>query len=195
DPDWRVRSLALRGVRHSLVEEAGAAVPEALSRIRPLLDDSSYAVRIEAIRTLATFGPGPGLEAVVAAALGGGPHERAAAIEALGRAGADAMEASGPLLGIALDPPSHPLHRELAAEARARIDPPAAAANLPILLGEPSWRLRAAAGRALGALPELDYASIAAAATDSDPRVATATVRALAEREDTASLRSVRSIL
>ena len=195
DVDGRVRSLALRGLHRSLVEEAGASSTEIVTAVRGLLEDSVYAVRIEAIRALATYSLGPALDAVVQVALTGKPHERVAALEALGQAGENAVGASGAILGIALDPAAHPFLREVAAEALAAVDPVAAAENLPTLLGEGSWRLRAAAGRALASLPSLDYSAIVPAARDPDSRVAAATVLALSEREDSASIRSVRSLL
>lgn len=197
DADGEVRALAVRGLRRQLPDGAGATTEDVVSDLLPLLHDSVYGVRIEAVRTLATFDAGPARDAVRQIARQGGSHERAAALEALGQRGEDASDAAGLLAQEALAPDAHLHHRALAAVALAAVAPsqPSTKTTLGALLEDDAWRLRAAAGEALATLPALDYAAILPAATDPDPRVATATIRAIAEREDTASLRSVRSLL
>src|SRR5690606_26301241 len=93
DVDGETRALAVKGLQRPLLEAAGTAPEEVVRDLLGLLADSVYAVRIEAIRTLATFGAGPAQDAVMQVALTGGPHERAAALEALGRAGEAASPA------------------------------------------------------------------------------------------------------
>lgn len=198
DADARVRAMALRGVQRPVLEQAGVPVQEVAGEVMPLIGDTAYEVRVEAVRALATYGSGPALDAVMGLAASPDStraHERAAAIEALGRAGPLAAPAATLLVGVALDPGAHTFHREMAVDALPAIDPSVAMANIPILLGNEDWRLRAAAGRALGGSSGAAVSLIAQAVRDSDPRVGAATLLAISEREDSASIRPLRSLL
>src|SRR5690606_6664966 len=50
DDDPRVRSMALRGLHGPLLEQAGASAAEVAGQVLPLLEDSTYSVRVEAVR-------------------------------------------------------------------------------------------------------------------------------------------------
>src|SRR5690606_20844124 len=126
DPEPLVRSTALRGLTAEAVAAAGLDRGDVLSRILPLLEDSSYISRVTAIRTAATYGPGPGLEAVVRIAREGESHARAAAIEAIGLLGSAAATAMPTIREIAWSPAAAPALRALAVEAVATIEGAAA---------------------------------------------------------------------
>ena len=65
DPDPRVRSFAVRGLTFPQVSSARGSPALVLPRLIPLLEDSSYSVRIETIRVLGGYQPPEAAQALL----------------------------------------------------------------------------------------------------------------------------------
>jgi cyclophilin family peptidyl-prolyl cis-trans isomerase/HEAT repeat protein len=171
DMDARVRSLAVRGLTGPLADTAG--IPR--RDIEPLLlqasEDPDYQVRISAIRSLGTLS---GTMAIrrLESLLGGSDHAALAAAEGLGALGPAAASAAPALEEFAVDPRSPVGLRSAALGALAQVERARGERVAERLAVDPSWRVRAAAGRALARIGPLERAELAQLLRDPDPRVA-----------------------
>ncbi|MDQ3604956.1 MAG: HEAT repeat domain-containing protein, partial [Gemmatimonadota bacterium] len=103
DSDWRVRSLALRGLAAPLADSSGFGAVAARGVLLHALEDADFRVRVNAARALGTHPHPESARALTAHLSGGDPHLAIAAAEALGRLGTAASTAAPTLRALALD--------------------------------------------------------------------------------------------
>ena len=178
DPDAQVRSTALRGLRAPLVDSARVSREPVLAALAEAAGDTSYPVRVNAIRTLGSYAT---LEAVgiVAPLLASADRMVAlAAVEALAAMGPAAQAAAAPLEEIAADTSAHPALRGAALMALARSGASRSAEITARFARESNWRLRAVAGQAYAAISPLPRDPFTALVRDSDGRVGAAALSA-----------------
>jgi cyclophilin family peptidyl-prolyl cis-trans isomerase/HEAT repeat protein len=178
DPDPRVRALAMRGLTAPLADSSGVGAATAGPLLVAALRDSSYAVRVNAARTLGSY---PNADAV--AALGqqlASPdrHLAVAALEALGQLGSRGEAAAGAVRALAVDASAPVLLRQTAMESLARNRPALAAGVARGVVGDASWRLRASAARVFSIAGGARDPALAALVADRDGRVAAAALQA-----------------
>ncbi len=197
DPSELVRAFAARGLAATVTANA----PEGRSASRDTLlalaaNDSSYHVRIAALRVLGGY-PDPAVARFLVASLADPePHAVVVAIESLSRAD----PGSAPFVIPALREIAHRFDapeylRSLAVDAVGAIDPEGAAPWLESLAGDGSWRVRSAVARA-SARRRLDGVPLLEAlARDLDPRVAVATLDALLSTLGPTRVETIRGLL
>ncbi len=172
DADARVRSFAVRGLTAPLADSSVVGVAPAAAALHRAAVDPDRAVRVNAIRSLATH---PDAESIALLAQQTGSPDAwmsVTAAEWLGRLGTRAA-AAVPALERAAGPDRPIALRSAAMLALVSASPARAAELAANIAREPGWRAPAAAARALGAmpLPETEFLSLA---RDPDPRVAAA---------------------
>lgn len=174
DPEASVRAAALRGLSRVLTDSARLSPQDVVSRMRPLLGDGDWYVRVNALRALATFHDST--LAALALPLAADPHLNVAvqAETTLGvLGGAQAVAA----LQTGLASATFALRRQ-AAIALAQADSAAGvAAATALLTGGADWRWRSVAAEALGAAR--DRGRLEAQLADPDGRVAVQALQAL----------------
>ncbi len=194
DPDWRVRSFAVRGLAAPLADSSSVGAEAARGLLLAALADTSAAVRINAARALGTQ-PHPSAVAALARLAGGDDaHLAVAGAESLGRLGAAAADAAPVLRAAALDTVRITGVRGAALAALAEISGGAAAEVATRIGVERDWRARAAAARAYARVGPVTRPELAALARDPDPRVAAAALDAAASAQG-APLDSLRPLL
>jgi cyclophilin family peptidyl-prolyl cis-trans isomerase/HEAT repeat protein len=183
DPDARVRSMAVRGLAFPLADSAGIAA-EALPILRSAAGDPDYTVRINAVRALGGYSDPSAVEAMTALATGEDHHLAITALESLGRLGASARSSAPTLREISMDGGRPAAIRQWAIEALSRIDSAVATTTANGLMGDPEWRVRVGAVRAL-ARQDLVSDRIESLRpllrSSGDARVAAAALQALTE--------------
>jgi cyclophilin family peptidyl-prolyl cis-trans isomerase/HEAT repeat protein len=177
DDDPRVRAMAARSLTAAAADIAGVA-EAALEGLAAALADPHPHVRINAVRSLASFGDRAAIDAIAGRLMDGDPNVAAAAAGALATRGSGA---AGLLAGFVADE-ARPLGPRAEALAElARLDPAAAAATVAAWSEGAEWERRYAAARAAGPLgwgrarPTLERL-----AADADVRVAVAATEAAA---------------
>ncbi|MEW5929852.1 MAG: peptidylprolyl isomerase [Gemmatimonadota bacterium] len=194
DPDWRVRSFALRGLTAPLADSSSVGAAAARGLLLAALADTSTAVRVNAARSLGTHPHPSAVEALARLAGGGSAHLAVAGAESLGRLEAAAASAAPVLRATALDTTRVPGVRGAALAALAEIAGGEAAGAAARLAAERDWRSRAAAARAYARVGPVTRPEVYALARDPDPRVAAAALDAAAGAQG-APLDSLRPLL
>jgi cyclophilin family peptidyl-prolyl cis-trans isomerase/HEAT repeat protein len=192
DADARVRAAAARGITRALLDSAHLAWRGIADRMRPLLSDSSPAVRVNALRALASFHDS-GLAAVV------GPLVNDADVNVAVQAETTLGALHGSLAVAALSGKvqnaAFAVRRQAVlglAEADSAVGVPAAAT----LAGDGDWRWRSVAAQAF-ALAR-DRTRIEAQLSDPDGRVVAEALQALGRvvpDRDTTILPQARALL
>lgn len=179
DPDWRVRSLVMRGLTAPLADSSIVGAEAAREPLLRALGDPDWRVRVNAARSLGTHAH-PSSVAALRGLLGAEEvHLAVAAAESLGRLGPAAAETAPELAALALDPSRNVGLRSAALLALASVAPGDASAVAARLAEEESWRVRAAAARAYAAVGPVPEALL----RDRDPRAAAAALGAAVQRE------------
>lgn len=180
DLDARVRALAARGLSFSVVDSAAVEDDAVVMALLGALRDADYAVRVNALRSLATFDAPRALSAVASALEAADESMSLAAADALTRAPLGARQVIPRLRDVATDPDRPEAVRASALAALARLAPVEA---LPVALefaDDAAWRLRIAAARVL-ALAGTQRAVLLRLVRDADGRTAAAALVALVE--------------
>lgn len=193
DVDARVRAHALRGLTAPLADSAGLATADVLPVVLRATHDSDYATTINAVRSLGTYADSAAIARLIEL-LDAEPARAVAAAESLGRLGAAARGSATVLERVARDAARPVGVRSAALTALAQVAADRAAVTVGALAGEPDWRVRAAAGRALAALAVPPSAEVAALVRDHDPRVGAVTLQAAVEA-NRANLAPLRGLL
>jgi cyclophilin family peptidyl-prolyl cis-trans isomerase/HEAT repeat protein len=180
DRDARVRSLAVRGLTAPLADTAGLPADTVLPVVLAATEDPDYATVVNAIRTLGTYASADAVHRLQVL-LETEPARAVAAAEALGRLGSSAADAAPALRRVADDAARPVGVRAAALQALVTVAPMESAAAAQRLVQDPTWRMRAAAGRALAALDPSPQPSLVALIRDRDPRVGSITLRAVVE--------------
>lgn len=178
DPDWRVRSSALRGLTAALADSSGVGAATAREAALAALADAHPLVRVGAARALATHAHPSAVEALAALLRSGDPHLEVVAAESLGRLGARAASAAPALRAEALDSSRVIGVRTAALQALAEVSTAEAAEAAARFAAEPGWRSRAAAARIYARVGPVPRPELEALARDADPRVAAAALNA-----------------
>ena len=181
DGDARVRAQAVRGLPASAVDSAGVDRSGVVEAVTGLLSDSSYQVAVNAVRVLGSYSDVGAVEALVEVAADSAHHRAWAALESLGRIGADALSAAPLLRDIVLAGSRPVALRAAALESLVRVD---SSASIPLAADfarASDWRLRASAARAQALLVEPMDARLLDGVRDADHRVAGAALQALVE--------------
>ena len=184
DAEPLVRFLALRGLTAALADSAGISRQESRGAVIDALDDDDPRVRVQAARTLGSYGA-EGAAPLALAAADPEPHVVIAVAEGLGRAGSP--EAERALIDL-LD------HGELqvrmtAFESLVATYPRQARERAAAFAGSDDWRERAAVARTLAVFDGQTGGSrqqSEALLRDRDPRVVAAAVSSIAEVPATA---------
>jgi len=174
DSEASVRAAALRGLSRVLTDSVQLSPLDVVRRIRPLLGDGDWHVRVNALRALATFHDST--LAALALPLAADPDLNVAvqAETTLGVLGGVRAVAA---LQAGLASATFALRRQ-AAIALAQADSSAGvAAATTLLTGAADWRWRSVAAEALGAAR--DRGRLEAELADSDGRVAVQALQAL----------------
>lgn len=179
DPHPLVRAFSLRGLARSTVVASSVAPDRALGALLAAVQDSAYAVRIDALRTLGTYADAEAVAALEAALTHDAPHEVIAASESLGRLGPAAAAAGPSLRALASDRRESEAVRVAAVEALGSVGGSAVTELLRELLLEPRWRLRAGLARALVGQGAPSLPTLEVLIRDPDPRVAAVAVDAV----------------
>lgn len=193
DTDARVRAAALRGLTAPLADASGVGAAAALPIVLTAAADSSYPVRIAAIRALAGYSDPRAVQRLVSLLQGGDRHAALASLESLAEIGPAAAEAGSTLLALAEEDSVPVAIRQGALVALAAVAPALAAQAAHQWSTSSAWRLRAAAGCVL-VLADAPYAgALNRLLRDPDGRVAAAALEAMLQRagDSAASLRSV----
>ena len=194
DPDWRVRSFALRGLAAPLADSSAVGAEAARGLLLAALADTSAAVRVNAARALGTHPHPAAVSALAALAGGDDAHLAVVGAESLGRLGAAAAAAVPVLRAAALDTARVIGVRGAALAALAEVpgsDATGAAAQLGV---ERDWRARAAAARAYARVGPVTRPELQALARDPDARVVAAALDAATGAQG-APLDSLRTLL
>jgi len=173
DTEASVRAAALRGLNRVLTDSAQLSPQDVVSRIRPLLGDGDWHVRVNALRALATFRDSA--LATLALPLATDPELNVAvqAETTLGVLGGSRAVAA---LQTGFASPTFALRRQ-AAIALAQADSAAGMAAATALMHESDWRWRSVAAEALGAVR--DRGRLEAQLADLDGRVVVQLLQAL----------------
>jgi cyclophilin family peptidyl-prolyl cis-trans isomerase/HEAT repeat protein len=175
DPDPRVRALAARALPAQVADPAGVT-GEVVAGLTAALEDPGPAVRIQALRSLATFADRAPGDAIAARLRDLDPGVAVTAADALGviRVGSHALEA-------VLADETAPVAVRAAALGTLAALAPAAALAAAEAWAEGDFPHRYAAARATGALGWPDAQGLLDRLTgDADPRVAVAATEAAA---------------
>jgi cyclophilin family peptidyl-prolyl cis-trans isomerase/HEAT repeat protein len=195
DPDPLVRSYAIRGAAAPPAAAGESVTEEPPPRIAQALADTAYQVRIEAVRALGSYSHPSSISALRGVLEAGGLHERAAALESLGRIGAPARVAFREVRGLVGDA-RHPVAlRAAALETIVRIDPHESVPILHAASTNDEWRLRTAVARALGVIGQAGRPDLERMVRDRDGRVGTAALRELVAVLGSDSLEAIRPLL
>ncbi|HEV2130820.1 MAG TPA: HEAT repeat domain-containing protein, partial [Longimicrobiaceae bacterium] len=101
DPEPQVRSLAIRGLTAPLADSADIGAAATLPVVLAALRDGNYLVRVNAVRTLGTYGDAAAVQSLTDLLNAAEPHLALAAAESLGRLGVRAAAAAPALRGVA----------------------------------------------------------------------------------------------
>ncbi len=165
DQDPTVRAIAVKGITPALLDSARIARHAVADRMRPLLADTSVALRVNALRALAAF-KDSGLTAIVAPLANDANANVAVQAETtLGvlRGSMAVQVLEGKLANASF------ARRRQAAIALAEADSAKGVASAAPLAGDLDWRWRSVAAEAFGAAR--DRAHLEAQLTDPDGRV------------------------
>ena len=179
DPDWRVRSFAVRGLTAPLADSSGVGAPRARTALLGALGDPDVRVRITSARALGTHAAPEAVSALVRLLSADDPHLAVTAAESLGRLGAKAAGAAGPLRELALDSRRILPARAAALAALAEVAPAEVPPVAARFAGESAWRARAAAARAYARVGPVPRPEVEALLRDRDARVASAALDAV----------------
>jgi len=173
DPDPQVRAIAARGVTRQLLDSAHVAWRGVADQLRPLLSDPDPAVRINTLRTLASFHDSALAQAVIPRLSDPLVNVAVQAETTLGVLGGSASVAAleGRGQAAAFAP------RRQAVIALAQADSAAGMRAAEALLAESDWRWRSVAAEAFGAAR--DRARLEAQLADPDGRVVAQALQAL----------------
>lgn len=185
--DPAVRAMALRALTRALVDSAGLDRAAVVTRIVQGTEDADWRVRVNALRTLATYRDSTLARVAAARADDRQPQVQMQALAALGDlGGAQALE---PLLRYVAAGPEGLRRQALLSLARVAHDSALYAAARWVTRRE--WSPRAVGAEALGTIGgDTATAWLRDLLTDEDPRVAARTFESL-ERLDAAGLDSV----
>lgn len=176
DPDARVRSFVARALTAAPADSTPLGAARAREILLRLTGDADRGVRINAIRALGTHTTADAA-AVLVRLLGDTDAQVAlTAAESLGRQGTKAAAATEPLRALALDAAAPIGVRSAALSALGEVASADAVATASRLVLDPSWRMRAAAGRALAAAGQEGRLAVETPLRDADPRVVAAVV-------------------
>lgn len=184
DPDWRVRSFAMRGLTAPLADSSTVGADAALRILLAALGDTSSAVSVNAARSLGTHASAASVSALGARVGGGDAHLAITAAESLGRLGPAATAAEPVLRAVALDTTRIIGLRTAALAALAEISPETVAVTAASLGRERDWRARAAAARAYARVGPVPRPELVALVRDPDSRVASAALDAAGSAPD-----------
>ena len=174
DPQPIVRAVALRGVSRALSDSAKLDPQSVVSRMRPLFADRDPAVRINALRALATFRDSG--FAALAAPLAADPDVNVA-VQADTTLGVLGGSRAGAVLHASLTSAVFALRRQ-AVIALAQADSAAGVTAAGPLARDGDWRWRSVAAEAFGAAR--DRSRLEAQLGDADGRVVAQALQALA---------------
>ncbi|SRR6266851_4137020 len=173
DPEASTRAVALRGLSCVLTNSAQIAPQDVVSRIRPLLRDGDWHVRVNALRALATFRDSALAALALPLATDLVLNVAVQAETTLGVLGGSRAVAA---LQTGFASPTFALRRQ-AAIALAQADSAAGVATATDLTHESDWRWRSVAAEALGAAR--DRGRLEAQLADLDGRVVVQALQAL----------------
>src|SRR6266851_5399955 len=173
DPEASTRAVALRGLSCVLTNSAQIAPQDVVSRIRPLLRDGDWPVRVNALRALATFRDSALAALALPLATDLVLNVAVQAETTLGVLGGSRAVAA---LQTGFASPTFALRRQ-AAIALAQADSAAGVATATDLTHESDWRWRSVAAEALGAAR--DRGRLEAQLADLDGRVVVQALQAL----------------
>lgn len=176
DADARVRSFVARALTAAPADSTGLGAARAREILLRLSTDLERGVRVNAIRALGTHPTTDATAALVRLLGDADPQVALTAAESLGRQGASAAVATEPLRTLALDTSASVGLRSAALSTLGEISSAEAISTASRLIRDPSWRMRAAAGRALAAAGPQGRAEMEMPLRDADPRVVAATV-------------------
>lgn len=177
DDEHRVREFAARGLAPRVADAANAR-QTARDALLMALEDPHPHVRINAIRSLGSYGDPATAPAVLRRLSDPDPGVVATAVETLGAiGGAGTAEA---LAAIVRNHDARPALRGAALASLVRVEPAAAIGAAPVLATSGDWLERLYAARALAGAPWADVGPILVErARDDDARVAAAALAAL----------------
>lgn len=176
DADAEIRRLAVRALTRPYVDSAGRDPLGVAAQVRRLVNDVEPAVRINALRALATYGDSTLTHAAIDRTADADPNVRLEAVIALGRLGGS--EAAGALEPLATNGPV-PLRRP-ALVSLARVDPGTASTIATTWMRQGPWYVRATAAEALGIVGgDTVVARLETLVRDPDGRVAAQAFAAL----------------
>ncbi len=173
DPDPQVRAVAARGLTRALLDTAHIAWRGVADRLRPLLSDTAPAVRVNALRALASFHDSVLAAAVIPLVNDGFVNVAVQAETTLGVLGGSAGVA---LLAGRVQSAVFALRRQ-AVIALAQADSAAGVRAADALVSDPDWRWRGVAAEAFGAAR--DRGRLEAQLGDADGRVVAQALQAL----------------
>ena len=179
DPDWRVRSFALRGLTATLADSSGLGADRARGVLLDALADTDGRVRITAARTLGSHGAPESVGALTRLLASEDSHLAVTAAESLGRLGTRAAGAAAPLRDLSLDGRRIIPVRTAALAALAEVSPGEVPSVAARLAADPAWRARAAAARAFARVVPIPRPERDALLRDRDARVAAAALDAV----------------
>jgi cyclophilin family peptidyl-prolyl cis-trans isomerase/HEAT repeat protein len=174
DADPRVRAVAARGVTRALVDSAQLQWRSVVDRLRPLLADSSAGVRVNALRSLASFHDSTLAPAALPLLNDADINVAVQAETTLGVLGG---RAAGAALGTRVQSAVFALRRQ-AMIGLGQADSTAGVAAAAALFGETDWRWRAVAAEVFGAAR--DRGRLEALLGDADGRVVAQALQGLA---------------
>ncbi len=173
DPDPQVRAVAARGVSRALLDTARIAWRGVADRLRPLLSDTAPAVRVNALRALASFHDSILAEAVIPLVNDAFVNIAVQAETTLGvlggSAGVAVLEGRTQSAVFAL--------RRQAFIALAQADSAAGVRAAAVLVSDADWRWRSVAAEVFGAAR--DRGRLEAQLGDPDGRVVAQALQAL----------------
>jgi cyclophilin family peptidyl-prolyl cis-trans isomerase/HEAT repeat protein len=178
DPDPLARSFAVRGLAAPAVQASAESPTEILNQLVPLLADSAYPVRVEAIRVIASYDHPRAVAALQEILRSQSPHEVVVVLEAVAAFGPHGRLLLADIEGIARNPALPTYLREAAIISGVSIEPAAAPGFLATIAADTDWRIRAAVARGFGRLRTEAVDVLYSLARDEDPRVAAAAVDA-----------------
>lgn len=176
DVDARVRSFVARALTAAPADSTPLGAAQAREILLRLSTDFDRGVRVNAIRALGTHTT-PDVSTALVRLLGDAdPQVALTAAESLARQGTSAAVAAEPLRALALDSSACVGLRSAALAAVGKVSSAGASSTASRLIRDPSWRIRAAAGRALATAGPQGRAEMETPLRDADPRVVAATV-------------------
>ncbi len=173
DPDPQVRAAAARGLSRALLDSARIAWRGVADRIRPLLSDTAAAVRVNALRALASFHDSALAQAVIPLA---GDRVVNVAVQAETTLGVLGGSAAVAVLQARLQSAVFALRRQ-AVIALAQADSAAGVRAADALVVDGDWRWRSVAAEGFGAAR--DRGRLVRQLDDADGRVVAQALQAL----------------